>query len=100
MVCKSAAQGAATIVFACLTRAGGAADDDEDDTSSSLPLSLFQGGDFLVDCHVSNHNLGLISSQESDGDDSITKSAQLLQQQCWRNTQTMIQDAGFDMPEL
>jgi hypothetical protein len=96
MVCKSVAQGAATIVFACLARAG--ADEEEEEASSSSLPSLFQGGDFLVNCHVSNHNLGLASTSQSD--DDSTKSVQLLQQQCWRNTQTMIQDAGFDgMPE-
>jgi hypothetical protein len=110
MVCKSAAQGAATIVYACLARAAGTITSeekgarDDDDCDESL---LFQGGDFLVDCHVSKHNIGLVSSstssQESDSTDSTsTKEVVLqLQHQCWRNTQTKIQYAGFDdMSEL
>jgi hypothetical protein len=117
MVCTSAAQGAATIVFACLARAAGTSTENKgDEALSSLNIILPRRGLFgglSVTCHVSNHNLGLgcsssSTTQESqsdagDGDDdstsTIPKFCSYLQQQCWRNTvltQTMmIQDAGL-----
>ena len=67
MVCKSASQGAATILYACLV--------DES-------FEVFQGGDFLVDCHLVANPVKTNMQEQRD---------------CWEVSQRAIERHGFQI---
>jgi NAD(P)-dependent dehydrogenase (short-subunit alcohol dehydrogenase family) len=73
---KTACQGAATSVFACLAEAG---------RSHTL-----KGGDFLVDCEPKNHHKNKRSAGLLARDTDCS-----LQRGLWAATENMILDAGF-----